>query len=174
MQHGVKCDASATDPRLQRLEWRAHFAKTRRMGNARGPWAVRHYPPHPMPADLRPLVTELRHRFLNQPFGTLFFWRYAVFRPHDQSYVVLDAAVDGDRLELTLRDARGAGGTSVLSVWSPQGLTIDATGLRLQAATRLKFDDVEARLDGTGYRLTTPRGEGRFATDGAPALTMDW
>jgi hypothetical protein len=127
-----------------------------------------------MPADLNPLVAELRHGFLNRPFGTLFFWRYAVVRPHDQSYVVLEVVADGDRLDLMVRDAHGVGGTSVLSVWSPQGLTIDATGLRLQTAARLRFDDVEAVSAGTDYRLRTPRGEGRFAGDGAPALGMDF
>lgn len=127
-----------------------------------------------MTPDPRPLAAELRRRFLERPFGALYFWRYAVVRPHDQSYVLIDAVAEGDRLDLTFRDASGAGSAGVLSVWSPQGLTIDATGLRLQTAARLKLDDVEAQSDGTGYRLHTPRGDGHFAGDGAPALSLDF
>jgi hypothetical protein len=118
-------------------------------------------------------AAELRSRFLHQPFGSIRFWRFAVVRPHDQSFELLDARVASDRVNLIFRHASGQGQTGVLSIWAPQGLTISASGVVLQEAERLRMDDNEAWVQGDEYRIRTPRGEGGFPRSGTAALTLE-
>ncbi|WP_085315927.1 hypothetical protein [Derxia lacustris] len=123
--------------------------------------------------DLQQLAARLRADALNRVFGAIRFWRFAVVRPHDQAFELLSVAVDGDRLDLELRHASGAGSSSLLSVWAPAGLSIGPAGVAIAAAERLRFDDNEAWLGGADYRIRTPRGEGGFAVAGADALTLE-
>jgi len=123
--------------------------------------------------DIQQLAAQLRHDFLNRAFGAIRFWRFAVVRPHDQAFELVSVAVEGDRLDLELRHASQAGGTSLMSVWSPAGLSIGPAGVLIGTAARLRFDDNEAWLDGADYRIRTPRGEGGFAVSGAEALTLE-
>jgi hypothetical protein len=124
-------------------------------------------------AALQHIAGELRTRFLHQPFGAIRFWRFAVVRPHDQSFELIDARVGSDRLNLIFRHASGQGTAGVLSVWAPQGLTISASGVVLQEAARLRLDENQAWAEGDEYRIRTPRGEGTFPRTGTAALTLE-
>ena len=123
--------------------------------------------------DLDALATRLRQQFMQRAFGAIRFWRFAVVRPHDQSYELVSVLVDGDRLDLSFVHASHSGHAGVLSIWAPRGVTIDAQGLRVQHAERLRLDQNEAWLDGDSYRIRTPRGEGAFALSGSEALVLE-
>lgn len=118
------------------------------------------------------LAEQIRASFLSCPFGVIRFWRFAVVRPNDQSFVLVSTHAEGDRLDLVFVHESRAGLASVLSVWSPEGLTLADGGLVLAGAARLKLDDAEAWLDGARYGVRTPRGEGGFDVNDAPALTL--
>ena len=129
-----------------------------------------------MPNALTPIAdvaTQLRNYFLNRPFGAIRFWRFAVVRPHDQSFELVSTRIDGDRLDLSFVHASHQGTAGVLSIWSPQGLEISAKGVIVRRAARLRLDDSEAWLDGDSYRIRTPRGEGSFAISGTEALALE-
>ena len=122
--------------------------------------------------DTNALAEQIRAGFLNRPFGVIRFWRFAVVRPNDQSYVLVSTHADGDRLDLVFVHESRQGLASVLSVWGPEGLSLDEAGLTLAGAARLKLDDAEAWADGARYGVRTPRGEGAFDRDGGPALIL--
>ncbi|MEX8517244.1 MAG: hypothetical protein AB3X44_01850 [Leptothrix sp. (in: b-proteobacteria)] len=124
-------------------------------------------------AALQHVAGELRTRFLHQPFGAIRFWRFAVVRPHDQSFELIDARVASDRLNLVFRHVSGQGQAGLLSVWAPQGLSISERGVVLQEAARLRLDDNQAWAEGDDYRIRTPRGEGTFPRTRAAALTLE-
>ena len=70
--------------------------------------------------------------------------------------------------------ADGQGEAGVVSVWQPMGLSPRPHGVALSAAARLSWGNSEAWQAGEGqYRIRTPRGEGGFAIEGAPALTLE-
>ena len=110
--------------------------------------------------------------FLDRPFGVIRFWRFAVVRPNDQSFVLVSTHAEADRLDLVFVHEQRAGLASVLSIWGATGLQISDDGLTLRGAARLKLDDTEAWLDGERYGLRTPRGEGGFDVGDALALTL--
>lgn len=76
--------------------------------------------------SLETLAETVRQGFLQRNFGSIRFWRFAVVRPSDQSYVLVDVRTAGDRLDLVFRHASGQGQEGVLSVWQPEGLSLDA------------------------------------------------
>lgn len=123
--------------------------------------------------DIAQIASQLRQQFLKRSFGAIRFWRFAVVRPHDQAFEVVAVAVEGDRLDLSLKHASGAGHASVMSIWSPAGVEITAQGLTIRSAARLRMDENEAWLAGEEYRIRTPRGEGGFPTSGTVALTLE-
>jgi hypothetical protein len=123
-----------------------------------------------LPSDIARQVGE---EFLDKPFGVVRFWGFAVVRPHDQAFEITAAQVDGDRLDLMLRHASHEGHASVLSVWSPDGVTISAQGLAIARAARLVMDDSEAWSEEPDrYVVRTPRGQGGFDRLDRPALTL--
>ncbi|MCE1184221.1 MAG: hypothetical protein LWW92_01265 [Rhodocyclales bacterium] len=124
--------------------------------------------------SLETLAETVRQGFLQRNFGSIRFWRFAVVRPSDQSYVLVDVRTAGDRLDLVFRHASGQGQEGVLSVWQPEGLSLDGVGLSLQRANRLRLDDSEAWTDGgREYHIRTPRGEGAFEINDAGALRLE-
>lgn len=135
--------------------------------------------PSPETRPLHLMAGEIRHCFLRQDFGGIWFWRFAVVRPHDQGQHLTDCQVEGDgpdtRLVLTLEHASGQGHTARLDIWQPEGLSITGQGLHLARATRLRFGPAEAWPD-TGaagqYRIRTAQGEGGFPMEDAPALLL--
>lgn len=120
------------------------------------------------------IAETLRGAFLDRPFGVIRFWKFAVVRPGDQSFVLVSTHADGDRLDLVLVHESRKGLAAVISVWSPEGLETaeGGDGIALRGAARLRHAEAEAWLDGDRYRLRTPRGEGDFAVEDAPALTL--
>jgi hypothetical protein len=117
---------------------------------------------------------QLRSRWMGQPFGVVRFWGFSVVRPNDQSYVVVSVLAEADRLDLTLVHESRQGVAQVLSIWSPQGVRIDgAQGLVIARAARVSLGDCAAwSEDDTHYRVRTPRGEGSFPMQTAPALRL--
>lgn len=117
---------------------------------------------------------QLRSCWMDQPFGVVRFWGFSVVRPNDQSYVVVSVLVEADRLDLTLVHESRQGVAQVLSIWSPQGVRIDsAQGLVVAQAARVSLGDCVAwREADAHYRVRTPRGEGSFPMDSAPALRL--
>jgi hypothetical protein len=114
----------------------------------------------------------LRRQWIDQPFGEIRFWGFAVVRPNDQGYVVVSVQTEEDRLDLTLVHESRQGVASVLSVWAPCGVRVD-DGLVIEQAARLSMGDCVAWSDGEAqYRLRTPRGEGCFPMQSAPALRL--
>jgi hypothetical protein len=132
--------------------------------------------PHSSADELAGLAAQINAQFTQKAFGGIWFWQFAVVRPHDEGQILLSCQALGSgeqaRLELQLQHASGQGHSAVLSVWQPQGLSIDAQGLRLQNASRLHFGKAQAWADDSGYRLQSPAGEGSFATQGLPALNL--
>lgn len=121
------------------------------------------------------LAEEIRRSYLERPFGIAKFWGLSVLPPNDQSYQLVAAHADGDRLDLTFVHESRAGLASVLSVWQPEGLSSSTgPGLTIQRATRLHLDDTEATLEpgGAEFRARNERGEGTLPTEGAPALVL--
>jgi len=122
------------------------------------------------------LAERLRKEFLGQPFGIIRFWRFAVVRPNDQSYVLISTHLEGDRLDLVYVHESRQGLAGVLSVWGAQGLEAAPAelgrGIALRSAERLRFEQAEAWQEGERYRIRTPRGEGDFPIAGTPALTL--
>ena len=129
------------------------------------------------------LAEEIRRSYLERPFGIAKFWGLSVLPPNDQSYQLVAAHADGDRLDLTFVHESRAGRASVLSVWQPAGLS--GPGLTIQRAARLRLgsaqhngapstDETDAALepDGATFRARTARGEGTMPTEGAPALVL--
>lgn len=115
---------------------------------------------------------QLRARWIDQPFGEIRFWGFTVERPNDQSHVVVSVLADEDRLDLTLVHESRQGLARVLSIWSPRGLRLEE-GLVIEQAARLSLDDCVAwSEDEAHYRVRTPRGEGSFAIESAPALRL--
>lgn len=119
------------------------------------------------------LAAQVRNRFLRQAFGAIRFWRFAVVRPHDQSYWLTDAQGEGQRLDLLFQHASGQGHIGVIAVWDPAGLSLTPQGLVLAQASRLTLDDNDAFAQGSQYRIRTARGEGNFPIDHSPALTLE-
>ncbi len=116
----------------------------------------------------------LRRHFVGQTFGCVRFWQFALVRPNDQFFQLASVTLAGDRLDLQLRHADGQGEAGVVSVWQPMGLSPRPHGVALSAAARLSWGNSEAWQAGEGqYRIRTPRGEGGFAIEGAPALTLE-
>lgn len=116
----------------------------------------------------------LRASFLHKAFGAIRFWRFAVVRPHDQSYVLVSTHADGDRLDLGFVHESGQGLPGTISVWMPAGVTLSQRGLTIRTAARVRMDDNEAWTeDGTKYHVRTPRGEGAFDVGDADALTLE-
>ncbi len=131
----------------------------------------------PSPAQIAAQVADrLRAEWIDQPFGIVRFWRFAVVRPNDQSYLVTAVDLVGERLDLTYVHESRRGTPALLSVWAPGGLGVlpadQGHGIVLQTAQRLRFEQAEAWRDGDAYRIRTPRGEGEFPISGAPALTL--
>lgn len=129
-------------------------------------------------ADLHALARNLENRFMRQAFGGIWFWRFAVVRPHDDTQMLTACHVAGDghdqHLQLELQLCSGQGQAAVLQIWSPAGLEIDSRGLRLKHASTLRFGPATAKaVDAHRYRLSTPRGEGDFEIEGAPALFLE-
>jgi hypothetical protein len=115
---------------------------------------------------------SLRSEWLGRSFGEIRFWGFAVVRPNDQSFVAVSLQTEGDRLDLQLVHESRQGHETVLSIWSPRGLQLDA-GLVIAQAARLSLGDCEAWSEGdTRYRIRTPRGEGSFAMESIPALRL--
>ncbi len=135
---------------------------------------------HLSAAELAPLAQQIRTHFLRQTFGGIWFWQFAVVRPHDQGQCVVDCQVvpneaDPNRahLVLSLQHASGQGHAATLAIWEPQGLSIDAQGLRLTGAARLRFGGMEAWPEAQGgYRIRTPQGEGHFPGGEGRALWL--
>lgn len=123
--------------------------------------------------DTRTLAARLRTSGSGRTFGAIRFWRFAVVRPHDQCWRLVDAQAEADRLDLHLMPDGPPGPALVLSIWQPRHLVLDAGGLQVQQAQQLRFADSEAWLHGTDYRLRTPRGEGMFPIQDTPALTLE-
>ena len=123
---------------------------------------------------LAELSQQLLAALHGRTFGAIFFWRFALVRPHDQAFKALSIRTEGERLDLEFSHASGDGKPGTLSVWSPAGLEISAASLSLRHAARLRLDDSEAWPDGTQYRIRTPRGEGAFALGDSPALTLQF
>ncbi len=120
------------------------------------------------------IAAWLRQHFLGQAFGCVRFWRFSLVRPNDQFFVIAQASAVDDRLDLQLRHADSQGDAGVLSVWRPSELAPHSHGVTLTRAARLRWGDSEAwEVDDRQYRIRTPRGEGGFALDGAPALTLE-
>lgn len=116
----------------------------------------------------------LRQHWLLQPFGCVRFWRFALVRPNDQQFILTAVHAEGTRLDLSVAHASHSGHATVLSVWDAQGWQRSGSGVTLQHASRLRWDDHEAWLDGDDqYRIRTPRGEGGFPLQPGPALTLD-
>ncbi len=124
--------------------------------------------------SLADLADRLQAALQGKTFGAIFFWKFALVRPHDQAYRLLSARVAGDRLDLEFLHDSGQGAPGVLSVWSPSGLEITAAAASLRQAARLRLDDSEAWPDGGEYRIRTPRGEGVFPLGDSPALTLQF
>lgn len=115
---------------------------------------------------------QLRAQWIDQPFGEIRFWGFAVERPNDQSHVVVSVLADEDRLDLTLVHESRQGLARVLSIWSPRRLRLEE-GLVIEQAARLSLNDCVAwPEDEAHYRVRTPRGEGSFAIESAPALRL--
>jgi len=133
-----------------------------------------------MPADdlspsilIEQYVQQLRSQWIDQSFGDIRFWGFAVVRPNDQSFVVVSVQADGDRLDLRLVHASRQGRETVLSIWSPRGLRLDSGRLVIAQAARLSLGDCAAWAeDDTHYRIRTPRGEGSFSMESTPALRL--
>ncbi|MEY2632394.1 MAG: hypothetical protein RIR00_1048 [Pseudomonadota bacterium] len=123
--------------------------------------------------SLAEMAQHLRETFLQRSFGAIRFWRFAVVRPHDQAFRLTEIREAGDRLELVLCHDSGEGQPGVLSLWSPTGVAVTPQGLTVQQAERLRLDDNEAWTAGENYGIRTPRGEGAFPINGAPALTLE-
>lgn len=117
---------------------------------------------------------QVRTHWIDQPFGAIWFWGFSVVRPHDQSHVVVSVLAEADRMDLTLVHESRQGLAQVLSIWSPQGLRLDAVqGLVIARAARVSLGDCAAWAeDGAHYRVRTPRGEGSFPMQSAPALWL--
>lgn len=126
------------------------------------------------PQSLSELAEQLDAALRGKTFGALFFWKFALVRPHDQAYQVLSVRADGDRLDVEFLHASGAGTPGILSIWSPAGLEVSDSAVSLRLASRLRLDDSEAWPDGEEYRIRTPRGEGPFPLGDSPALTLQF
>lgn len=124
--------------------------------------------------SLSDFADTLANAMHGKTFGGIFFWRFALVRPHDQAYSLLSVRAEGERLDLTFRHASGAGTAGVLSVFAPAGLQITDAGICVRTAARLRLDESEAWPDGGEYRIRTPRGEGQFAIGDSPALTLQF
>lgn len=125
------------------------------------------------PATLAAAAQSLRDGFINRSFGVIRFWRFAVVRPHDQAYRLTEIRQEGDRLDLVFIHDSGQGQPGVISLWQPEGVTVNESGVAVQSLARVSMDDNEAWPDGAKYRIRTPRGEGEFDINGAPALTLE-
>lgn len=125
------------------------------------------------PASLSAAAQALRDGFIDRSFGAIRFWRFAVVRPHDQAYRLTEIRQEADRLDLVFMHDSGQGSPGIISVWSPEGVTVGDTGVVVQSLARVRMDDNEAWPDGEKYRIRTPRGEGEFEINGAPALTLE-
>lgn len=120
------------------------------------------------------IAAWLQQHYLGQMFGCVRFWRFALVRPNDQYFLIASLLVADGRLDLSLRHADTQGDAGVLSVWQPGGLVAHGHGVTLATAARLRWADSEAWVgDNDQYRIRTPRGEGGFAINGAPALTLE-
>lgn len=119
------------------------------------------------------LARQLRQHWIDQPFGVIRFWGFAVVRPNDQSHVLVSVLAEADRLDLSIVHESRQGLAQVLSVWSPQGLRLEAGALVIDRAARLSLGDCQAwSEDDRDYRVRTPRGEGSFPRQDAPALWL--
>lgn len=126
-----------------------------------------------MPDCTETIARQLRCEWMNQPFGVVRFWGFAAVRPNDQSHVLVSVQAESDRLDLTLVHDSRQGLAQVLSVWSPQGLRLAAQELVIERAVRVSLGDCTAwSEDDQQYRLRTPRGEGSFPKQAAPALRL--
>lgn len=120
------------------------------------------------------IVDWLQRHFIAQSFGCVRFWQFALVRPNDQFFQLSRVTLAGNRLDLHVCHAAGQGDAGVLSVWAPSGLMLRPHGVALAAAERLSWAGSEAWQVGEGqYRIRTPRGEGGFAMENAPALTLE-
>lgn len=125
------------------------------------------------PDTLEAIADAIREKCLDRPFGEIRFWKFAVVRPGDQRYQLVSVHAEGDRLDLVFVHDSRKGLPGVLSVWQPEGLAVgDAGVLTLSGAARLRLDESEATRADDRYRIKTPRGEGDFAAEDSPALTL--
>lgn len=124
------------------------------------------------------IADAIREKCLDRAFGEIRFWKFAVVRPGDQSYRLVSVHTDADRLDLVFVHDSRKGLPGVIHVWQPAGFTASGLAgreggvLTLTSAARVALDDAEASLDGDRYRIKTPRGEGDFAVEDTPALTL--
>lgn len=128
---------------------------------------------HPGSDSIDAIADAIREKCLDRAFGDIRFWKFAVVRPGDQSYRLVSVHTDADRLDLVFVHDSRKGLPGVIHVWQPAGLAVREDGvLALTGAARVALDDAEASLDGDRYRIKTPRGEGDFAAEDTPALTL--
>lgn len=125
------------------------------------------------PEALEAIADGIREKCLDRPFGEIRFWKFAVVRPSDQLYRLVSVHAEGERLDLVFVHDSRKGLPGVISVWQPAGLIVDGAGvLGLRGAARVRLDENAATREGDRYRVKTPRGEGDFAAEDSPALTL--
>lgn len=122
------------------------------------------------------LAQQVRQRFLHQPFGILQIWGFGVWRPNDQSCVLVSTHADGERLDLVYVLEGGFGLPGVISIWDPEAL-VDAPawvgqGVAITGASRVRVEDRDATREGEQFRVRTPQGEGVFPIPQLPALIL--
>lgn len=118
------------------------------------------------------IASALRAQARALTIADIRFWGFAVVPAHDQAWTLVSTHVEGDRLELFLVHHSGAGRPICLTVTGPEGLRVGPRGLAIDRASRLHLQDREAWLDGDGFIIRTPRGEGRWPLPALPALTL--
>lgn len=122
--------------------------------------------------SIETLADAIRDKCLDRAFGEIRFFKFAVVRPGDQLYRLVSVHVDGDRLDLAYVHDSRKGLPGVISVWAPRDLVVRDDGLFSLHAARVRLDDAEAAPEGERYRIKTPRGEGDFAAEDSPTLTL--
>jgi hypothetical protein len=120
------------------------------------------------------LHDRLHEHLINRTFGALRFWGSCPFRPHDDWYDVVATHRDGDRLDLVYVHASRRSHAGVVSIFAPEGLRLDAGGLRIERAAQIRMDATEYTAEGDHYRVRKPEGDFRFPKDGAAALTVEF
>lgn len=125
-----------------------------------------------MSSVVQQIAEKIRSAQIDKPFGIVKFFGMSIVPMNDQSYQLVSAHADGDRLDLGFVHESRAGLPGVISVWAPEGVEIAAAGLTIRSAARLRLDDSEAQRQGDNYQITTPRGTGVWPIEGEPALVL--